>query len=67
MARRSKTSYTFAVTLPDVEGLNIPTIRQFLKDALACEQNARNPDDPIKDVDLSNVRIHLTNKEVKYG
>lgn len=65
--KKSKTSYTFAVTISDGGGLNIPTLREFIRDALRSEQNAAGPSDPIKAINLDDVKIHLTNKETKYA
>lgn len=67
MAKVKSTTLTFALTLPQPKGLTIPATRQFIIDALRAEQKASNADDPIKDADLSNVKCHLTNKEVHYG
>ncbi len=67
MAKRTKTNLTFQVTIRGVQGLTIPQARSFIKDALISEQNALNQDDPIKAIDLSQVTIHLTNKETSYA
>mgnify|MGYP004702628833 CR=1 FL=1 len=60
MARASKTTYTFSVTFEAPKGMNIPTARSLIKEALisigALELSA--PED---------LKVHLTNKEVKYG
>ena len=65
--KKAKSSYTFAVTLPDVVGVTIPQLREFLRDAIKSELNAGDPSDWTKSLDFDKIRIHLTNKEVKYG
>lgn len=68
MAKRMRTSYTFAVTIPDMQGVTIPELRQFIKDALSNETRASDPKYwADMGFDIDKVRIHLTNKEVKYG
>lgn len=66
--KKMRTSYTFAVTIPDIQGVTIPELRSLVKDALNNE--VRNSDPKYwadKGFDIDKVRIHLTNKEVKYG
>lgn len=68
MAKRTRTTLTFAVTLRDLEGINIPTARGFIKEALESYQGSYSDrDSPLCDIDLDAVTVHLTNKEVKYG
>lgn len=64
---KMKTSYTFAVTLPDVSGVTIPQLREYLRDAVGSYKGGLDKDDPLFSIDFSNMKIHLTNKEVKYG
>lgn len=65
--KKSTTTLTFQVTIEQAPSYTIPDMRSFIKDALAGEQKARNKDDCIKDINLSEVKIHLTNKETSYG
>lgn len=60
MARQTQTTYTFQVTFTAPKGMNIPTARQLIKDALIA----------VPDMGLessADLKVHLTNKEVKYG
>jgi hypothetical protein len=60
MAKNTQTTYTFQVTFVAPKGMNIPTAREHIRDALLergeLELKAANE-----------LRVHLTNKEVKYG
>ncbi len=67
MARPTKTTYTFQVTFEAPNRASIREAREFILEAMQTERGARNPDDAFKDLDLKTVKIHLTNKEVKYG
>lgn len=66
-SRRSKTTYTFAVTIPDLEGITIPQMREYIREAIAAHRSGLDPEDALFHVDFSNTKVHLTNKEVKYG
>jgi hypothetical protein len=60
MAKKTTTTFTFSVTFKAPQGMNIPTARMHIKDALMSvhELELAHPQD---------VKVHLTNKEVKYG
>lgn len=55
MAKKADAYLTFAVTLPQPKGVSIPAVRQALIDAMKKELSA------------TDVKVHLTNKEVKYA
>lgn len=55
MAKQTQAFLTFAVTIPQPKGLTIPQVRAKLLEAVKG------------DLDITDVKIHLTNKEVKYG
>lgn len=63
MARKGMkvtTTVSFQVTFQLPAGMNIPTAREHVKDALICREG----------LDLNNphaIKVHLTNKEMKYG
>ncbi len=60
MAKQTQTTYTFQVTFVAPKKMNIPTARQLIKEALI--------DTPALElVSPSDLKVHLTNKEVKYG
>ena len=65
--RRSVTFATFAVTFEVPAGGNLKDAREFIKEALEREKLSRQSDTPFHYLDMSTVKIHLTNKEVKYG
>lgn len=67
MSRKTQTRLTFALSIDMPTGMNIPSMREFIKTALASEVNARNPDDAIKALDVSGIKLHLTNKETSYA
>lgn len=58
--KKAETTMTFAVTFKVPPGMNIPTIRALMKNALRTEK------DLCIDSDAA-VKIHLTNKEVSYA
>lgn len=64
MARKTKTTLTFQVTIPSVVNATIPEIRQFIKQAIVTGLDTT--DNRIS-FDVSNLRIHLTNKETSYA
>jgi hypothetical protein len=64
MARKAKTRLTFQVSLDIPTGVNIPTVRQFIRDALTHYHKGSAS---MAEADLSTVKIHLTNKETSYA
>ena len=62
MARRTKTTLTFQVTIPDIQGLKIPEVRELIKNGIGIAIT-----DKELDIDVNKVRIHLTNKETSYA
>lgn len=68
MAKPTTTRYTFAVTFTAPKGLTIKDAREFIKQAIASGKfSADYSGDPIQELDMTSVKIHLTNKEVHYG
>jgi hypothetical protein len=67
MAKRSKTKLTFAVTIEQPSGTNIPGMRTFIKHALITQQLKLVSDSPYKAINMDDVKIHLLNKETQYG
>jgi hypothetical protein len=67
VAKQTQTTYTFQVTFVAPNRASIQEARRFILDGLTTEMRARNPDNAFKDLDLTSVKVHLTNKEVKYG
>ena len=63
---KAKTNLTFQVTLSNVEGASIPTIREYIKNSLKQELKHLDIDDPLK-FDADTIKVHLTNKEVNYA
>lgn len=59
MAAKSTTTYTFAVTFEAPQGMNIPTARELIRDAMDEVLAGQS--------DLTKLKIHLTNKETSYG
>lgn len=55
MAKKADAYLTFAVTLPQPKGVSIPIVRQTIIDALK------------KECHVEDIKVHLTNKEVKYA
>lgn len=62
MARRTKTTLIFQVTIPDIQGLKIPEVRELIKNGIGIAIT-----DKELDIDVNKVRIHLTNKEISYA
>lgn len=60
MAKKTTTTFTFSVTFKAPQGLNIPTARSLIKEALISTE-------ALKISTSEDLRVHLTNKEVKYG
>lgn len=64
MARKTKTNLTFQVTLRDLEGVKIPDVRNFIRNALIDAERAT---DGCPNLHLDKLTIHLTNKETSYA
>lgn len=58
MARKTTTTVSFQVTFELPQGWNIPSAREAVKEALRTSDLLISPE---------KVKVHLTNKEVKYG
>lgn len=58
--RASETTYTFAVTFTAPKGMNIPTARDLIKSAMVGTSE-------FEIVAPQDIKVHLTNKEVRYA
>lgn len=59
--KRSQTTLTFSVTVPQPEGAKIPDVRKTIVDSIRSGYEA---DFEKSDIE---VKCHLTNKETKYA
>ena len=68
MAKITKTKMTFAVTLDVPAGVDIPTMRGHILEAITCYESAPlDVGGPLAKINLDLVRVHLTKKETFYG
>lgn len=61
MARKGMevtTTVSFQVTFVLPHGINVPTAREIVKNALRTS---------VLEIPADDVKVHLTNKEIKYG
>lgn len=65
--RLSTTKLTFSVTLTMPKGLNIPLMREYIREAIKEHQNAQKENPPYAGDITGDIKVHLTNKEVTYG
>lgn len=65
--RKSTTNLTFSLTIEQPAGATIPEVRAFIKESLRRQQKATNPESTFQDIDVSDIKCHLTNKETSYG
>ena len=63
MAKAKSVKLTFAVTLEQPKGVTLQEMRAYILESL--QANKRKYD--FGDADLTNIKCHLTNKEVTYG
>ena len=68
MAKIMKTKMTFAVTLEVPAGVNIPTMRGHIREAITCYESASlDVGGPLAKINPDLVRVHITKKETFYG
>jgi hypothetical protein len=67
VAKKTKTTLTFQVTIPDLEGAKIPEVRKFILEGLQFAKSRGGSDTWQRNIDLEKVKIHLTNKETSYA
>ena len=61
MTKPRTTKLTFAVTLQQPKGVTIPEMRAFIIEAIKSHEGKA------AEADFSDIKCHLTNKEVHYG
>ena len=58
--KKAEVTVSFQVTFQLPQGMSIPTARQYIKDALFHQTE-------LGIINTAEVKVHLTNKEIKYA
>lgn len=68
MAKAKSVKLTFAITLEQPKGVTLPEMRAYILHSLKYGKDRyKDSNIDLSELNLDNVKCHLTNKEVHYG